>query len=79
MLETAMTIAEILFITSGLLFTAKSIHQYGRRTSDWAGAAKMFYKRIGMDTAEYKWYRLGISFFVVGVLVRIVNLTFWPV
>ena len=79
MLETTMRFAEILLIASGLLFIAKSIAQYGKRTSDWSGVAKMFYKRVGMDTKEYKWYRLGVGCFVVGIVVRIVNLTFWPV
>ncbi|MGF1729201.1 hypothetical protein L4D19_06375 [Photobacterium kasasachensis] len=79
MLETTMGIAEMVLIISGLLFITKSVMQYGKRTSDWGGVVKMFYKRVGMDTAEYKWYRLGVSCFVIGVVVRIVNLTFWPV
>jgi len=79
MLETTMSFAEMILILSGLLFIAKSVIQYGKRTSDWSGAIKMFYKRVGMDTAEYKSYRLGVSCFVIGVAVRIVNLTFWPV
>ncbi|GAB3526648.1 hypothetical protein GCM10027342_30830 [Photobacterium alginatilyticum] len=79
MLETTMSFAEIVLIISGLLFITKSVMQYGKRTSDWGGIVKMFYKRVGMDTAEYKWYRLGVSCFIVGVVVRIVNLTFWPV
>ena len=79
MLEITMNFAEMILIVSGLLFIAKSALQYGKRTTDWAGIAKMFYKRVGMDTAEYKWYRLGVSCFVFGVVVRIVNLTFWPI
>ncbi|MCG7587017.1 hypothetical protein [Photobacterium sp. OFAV2-7] len=78
-METTMSFAEMVLIISGLLFITKSVMQYGKRTSDWGGVAKMFYKRVGMDTAEYKWYRLGVSCFIVGVVVRIVNLTFWPV
>lgn len=79
MLETTMSFAEMILIVSGLLLITKSVMQYGKRTSDWSGVVKMFYKRVGMDTAEYKWYRLGVSCFVVGVIVRVVNLIFWPV
>ncbi|UXI03930.1 CDK5RAP3 family protein [Photobacterium sp. TY1-4] len=78
MLETSLKIVEIMLIASGLLLITKSVFQYGTRTRDWSGVVKMFYKRVSMNVAEYKAYRLGVSAFILGVLVRIVNLTLWP-
>ncbi|WP_299012935.1 hypothetical protein [uncultured Photobacterium sp.] len=79
MLETITNVAEILLLVFGLMFITMGVGQYGWRTADWGGVVKMFYQRICMNTSEYKWYRLGVSSFVFGVIVRIVNLTIWPV
>ena len=78
MLQVSMTVAEYLFILAGLVMVGNGIILYGRRTSDWTGVLKMFYNRIGMSADEFKWYRLGVALLVVGVIVRIANLTFWP-
>ena len=78
MLQVSMTVAEYVLILAGLVLVGNGIILYGRRTSDWTGVLKMFYNRIGMSAAEFKWYRLGVAALVLGVIVRIVNLTFWP-
>ena len=78
MLQVSMAIGEYLLIMAGLAMTGAGIVLYGRRTHDWSGVVKMFYKRIGMSVEEYKWYRLGVSALILGVVVRVVNLIFWP-
>ncbi|MDX1302910.1 hypothetical protein [Photobacterium sp.] len=78
MLQITMNYAEILLLVTGLLLITKSLFQYGKRTRDWSGLAMMIVKRVGMDTAEYRWYRLGVSYFVAGVVIRIANMIFWP-
>ncbi|UTV30233.1 hypothetical protein [Photobacterium atrarenae] len=77
--ETTLQFAEIILIACGLMLITRSIFQYGKRTRDWTGVAKMFYQRVSMNVAEYKAYRLGVSAFILGVIIRIVNLTLWPV
>ncbi|MDE1234988.1 hypothetical protein [Vibrio aestuarianus] len=62
----------------GIIFVLTSITQYGKRSHDWKGVVTMFYRRIPMTIAEYKWYRLGISFIVFAVVLRIIVLTLWP-
>ncbi|PSW21834.1 hypothetical protein C9I98_00780 [Photobacterium sanctipauli] len=79
MLATGMFTLQMALLVVGLAMVGASIAQYGKRTHDWAGVVKMFYKRVEMTTSEYKSYRLGVALFVLGVVVRIVNLTFWPV
>lgn len=79
MLQISMTVAEYLFLVAGVAMIGNGIILYGRRTNDWVGVLKMFYNRIGMSVEEYKWYKLGVSAVVLGVIVRIVNLTLWPV
>ncbi|PSW15715.1 hypothetical protein C9J01_01475 [Photobacterium rosenbergii] len=78
MLQVSMTVAEYVLILAGLVLVGNGIILYGRRTSDWTGVLKMFYNRIGMSAVEFKWYRLGVAALVLGVIIRIVNLTFWP-
>ncbi|MGF1690944.1 hypothetical protein [Photobacterium kagoshimensis] len=78
MLQTSLSAIEMLLITIGVLMIVKSMLQFGLRTKNWLGVVTMFYKRIGMDVAEYRWYRMGVASFVLGVIVRIVNLVFWP-
>ena len=79
MMQNTMNIAEYLFLLGGLSMIMMGIAQYGRRTQDWGGVVRMFYRRIDMTVAEYKWYRLGVSCVVVAVIVRVVNFTVWPV
>ncbi|MBD1567494.1 hypothetical protein [Vibrio sp. S12_S33] len=62
----------------GIIFVLTSITQYVKRSHDWKGVVTMFYRRIPMTIAEYKWYRLGISFIVFAVVLRIIVLTLWP-
>ncbi|KMV31947.1 hypothetical protein L4D00_20740 [Photobacterium swingsii] len=78
MLQTSLSVIEMLLITLGVLMIAKSMLQFGQRTHNWLGVATMFFKRVGMNVAEYRWYRMGVASFVLGVVVRIVNLTVWP-
>lgn len=66
------------FLLVGIICVLTGVIQYGKRSSDWRGVATMFYKRIPLSVAEYKWYRLGISMVVFAVLLRIVVLTLWP-
>ncbi|OAN13166.1 hypothetical protein A3K86_16025 [Photobacterium jeanii] len=79
MLQTSLVVAEIVLLSLGVLMIIKSMAQFGQRTQNWLGVLTMFYKRVGMDIAEYRWYRLGVASFVLGVVLRIVNLTIWPV
>lgn len=51
---------------------------YGKRSQDWKGIVTMFYKRIPMSIAEYRWYRLGVVIVILAIILRIVLLTFWP-
>ena len=76
-MELVLNSIELLLIGTGIIFLCLSITQYGKRTSDWRGACTLFVKRIEMSAQEYKWYRLGISTFILGVTVRIINLTLW--
>jgi len=62
----------------GIILVLTSMTQYGKRSHDWKGVVTMFYKRVPMSVAEYKWYRLGIAFLVCAVVMRIAVLTFWP-
>ncbi|MGC9423021.1 hypothetical protein [Vibrio sp.] len=62
----------------GIICGLTGIIGYGRRSHDWKGVATMFYKRIPMSVAEYKWYRLGIAMMVLAIVLRIVRLIFWP-
>lgn len=55
-----------------------SITQYGRRSSDWSGVVMMVFKRIPMNVAEYKWYRLGVALVIFAVVLRIIVLTLYP-
>ncbi|PQJ84574.1 hypothetical protein [Aliivibrio sifiae] len=71
------TILENLLIGIGIISLLFAITQYGRRTSDWSGACILFVKRIELSIQEHKWYRIGVSSFFLGVVVRILNLTFW--
>lgn len=71
------TILENLLIGGGIISLLFAITQYGRRTSDWGGACILFVKRIELSIQEHKWYRIGVTSFFLGVVVRILNLTFW--
>lgn len=78
MLENTLNIAEYVFLLAGVGMLMAGIAQYGRRTQDWGGVVRMFYRRIDMTVEEFKWYRIGVACVVVAVLLRIVNFTFWP-
>jgi hypothetical protein len=78
MLQATMGFVEVILLVTGVLFIAKSMFLYVKRTKDWSGVAVMVIKRVGMDAHEYRCYRFGVSCFVVGVIVRIVNMIFWP-
>ena len=69
------TLIENLLIGAGIICLLLAITQYGRRTSDWGGACVLFVKRIDLSVQEHKWYRIGVSSFFLGVVVRILNLT----
>ncbi|OCH14815.1 hypothetical protein A6E05_03770 [Aliivibrio sp. 1S165] len=71
------TILENLLIGIGVICLLLAITQYGRRTSDWGGACILFVKRIDLSIQEHKWYRIGVSTFFLGVVVRILNLAFF--
>jgi len=62
----------------GIVCVLTGMVRYGKRSQDWKGVATMFYKRIHMSVAEYKWYRLGVAMIVLAIALRIVLLTFWP-
>ncbi|CAH8235782.1 hypothetical protein [Vibrio aestuarianus] len=77
-MEVGLFWAEKGILLLGIIFVLTSITQYGKRSHDWKGVVTMFYRRIPMTIAEYKWYRLGISFIVFAVVLRIIVLTLWP-
>ncbi|EEX39976.1 hypothetical protein [Vibrio furnissii] len=77
-METALFLIEKGLLIGGILFVLTGITQYGRRSHDWKGVATMFYKRIPMTIAEYKWYRLGIAMMVCAFVLRIILLMIWP-
>ncbi|TKF28580.1 hypothetical protein [Vibrio kanaloae] len=77
-MEVGLFWAEKGMLVLGALFVLTSIMQYGRRSNDWKGVITMFYKRIPMNIAEYKWYRLGIALLVFAVIIRFALLILWP-
>ncbi|MCP3698815.1 MAG: hypothetical protein GY920_09720 [Aliivibrio sp.] len=76
-MDVIVTILENVFIGSGIICLLLAISLYGKRTADWGGACLLFVKRIDLSLQEHKWYRIGVSLFFIGVLVRILNLTLW--
>ncbi len=77
-MEVGLFLAEKGMLVLGALFVLTSVMQYGKRSSDWKGVITMFYKRIPMSVAEYKWYRLGIALLVFAVIIRFALLILWP-
>lgn len=77
-MEFGLFVAEKGLLIVGIIFVLTSVMQYGKRSHDWKGVVTMFYKRIPLSIGEYKWYRLGVAFIVVAVLLRILLLTLWP-
>ncbi|KLV05490.1 membrane protein [Photobacterium aquae] len=77
-MQIGLMVTEYVLVAVGLSMLGRGIYLYGHRTRDWSGIAKMFYQRVGMLAGEYRWYQLGVSVFVLGVVVRIVNLMLWP-
>ncbi|WCE31394.1 hypothetical protein [Vibrio sp. SCSIO 43137] len=77
-METSLFWVEKGFLLVGIIFVLTGIMQYGKRSHDWKGVVTMFYKRIPMSVAEYKWYRLGVSLIVFAVVLRVIVLTLWP-
>ncbi|GAB6263949.1 hypothetical protein [Photobacterium sp. 53610] len=78
MFEIIAKTSEWVLLTVGLILLLTSMVTYGRRTKDWGGLATMFFKRISMTAKEYNFYRLGVASVVLGILIRMVNLTLWP-
>jgi len=66
------------FLIFGVVFVMTSILLYGLRSHDWKGVVTMFFKRIPLSIAEYKWYRLGISLVVFAVILRVLIAFLWP-
>ena len=77
-MEVGLFWAEKGMLVLGALLVLTSVMQYGKRSSDWKGVITMFYKRIPMSVAEYKWYRLGIALLVFAVIIRFALLILWP-
>ncbi|GLO63742.1 hypothetical protein MACH09_42500 [Vibrio sp. MACH09] len=77
-METSLFWIEKGFLIVGIIFVLTGIMQYGKRSNDWKGVATMFYKRVPMSVAEFKWYRLGISMVVFAFVLKIIILTLWP-
>ncbi len=70
--------AEKGFLVGGIVFVLVGVFLYGKRTHDWKGMVTMFYKRIPLSVAEFKWYRLGVMLLIFAVVLRIGALVFWP-
>ncbi|WPC76581.1 hypothetical protein [Vibrio porteresiae] len=62
----------------GILCLMTGILQYGRRSHDWKGVITMFYKRVPLSVTEFKWYRSGIAFVLVAVVLKVLLFTLWP-
>ncbi|MBL4829955.1 MAG: hypothetical protein JKY55_08750 [Aliivibrio sp.] len=77
-MEMVMSGIENILIFGGVASIIRSIMLYGKRTEDWKGAVTMFLKRISLSITEAKWYKFGVSMFLLGVVLRIVNYTLWP-
>ncbi|MDO6582053.1 hypothetical protein Q4491_11955 [Photobacterium sp. 2_MG-2023] len=78
MLEMASKSAEWLLLLSGVTLILTSMVQYGRRTRNWGGVMTMFYKRVSMTAIEFKFYRSGVAAVILAIVLRMVNLIFWP-
>lgn len=76
-MELLTDVGQKILISLGGLCILMSIVLYARRTSDIGGSVMLFVKRIEMSVNEYKWYRIGISSFVLGVVVKVIHLTLW--
>ncbi len=77
-MEASLFWIEKLFLISGIIFVMTGIIQYGKRSHDWKGVITMFYKRVPLSIAEFKWYKLGIALIVFAAILRIIVLTLWP-
>lgn len=47
---------EKVLLLLGVACFLTGIIRYGKRSQDWKGIVTMFYKRIPMSIAEYRWY-----------------------
>ncbi|WP_237582944.1 hypothetical protein [Photobacterium halotolerans] len=78
MLEMASKSAEWLLLLCGVILILTSMVQYGRRTRNWGGLVTMSYKRVSMTAIEFKFYRSGVAAVILAIILRMVNLVFWP-
>ncbi|WP_117234117.1 hypothetical protein [Vibrio maerlii] len=70
---------EKVLLVAGILSILTSMYMYGRRSSDWSGLVTMFFKRVQMNIAEYKWYRIGVALVLVAVVLKVALYTFFLV
>lgn len=79
MMAATMSVLETILIFAGIFMILRAIIRYGKRTNDWKGTLTMFFKRVPMKVDEFRWYKLGVSFVLFGIVIRVVNMTFWPI
>ena len=73
-------IAELLLLITGVLLVLTGSWRYGRRKKDWLALLRIVFNRAkDLTLQEYRWLRYGGMLLFIGVLVRIANLTFYPV
>ncbi|WP_417607202.1 hypothetical protein [Oceanimonas baumannii] len=73
-------LAESALLLTGLLLVLIGTWRYGRRRKDWLALPRIVFNRAkDLTLQEYRWLRYGGMLLFIGVLVRIANLTFYPV
>ncbi|PSJ47612.1 hypothetical protein C7H85_01910 [Zobellella endophytica] len=72
-------IIELLLLLAGLTLVLAGTLRYGSRKKDWLALPRIVFNRAkDLTISEYQWLRYGGMLLFAGVLVRILNLTFFP-
>ncbi|PSJ48327.1 LPXTG cell wall anchor domain-containing protein [Zobellella taiwanensis] len=72
-------LVEILLLLAGIVLVAVGVLAYGRRRKDWLALPRILFNRArDLTLKEYQWLRFGGILLFAGVVVRILNLTFYP-
>ncbi|MBY5993955.1 hypothetical protein [Ferrimonas balearica] len=69
-------IAQLFFLTLGLALVVVAVGLYLRRTANWHALWQIWVGKLkDLSLSEFRFYRSGILFLFIGILLRIVNLT----
>lgn len=72
-------LVEILLLLAGIVLVAVGVLAYGQRRKDWLALPRILFNRArDLTLKEYQWLRFGGILLFAGVVVRILNLTFYP-